>query len=75
MNIFSQIPWQGDPTVASAPVEGDVVVIAMGPWSVLAASWLPSPTVFGLKGAASRSTPARRCRARRCFSKTRNASI
>ena len=31
-------------------VEGDAVVIAMGPWSVLAALWLPLPAVFGLKG-------------------------
>jgi glycine/D-amino acid oxidase-like deaminating enzyme len=31
-------------------VEGDAVVIAMGPWSALAARWLPLPPVFGLKG-------------------------
>ncbi len=31
-------------------IEGDAVVIAMGPWSVLAAEWLPLPPVFGLKG-------------------------
>jgi glycine/D-amino acid oxidase-like deaminating enzyme len=31
-------------------IEGDVVVIAMGPWSILAAQWLPLPPVFGLKG-------------------------
>jgi len=31
-------------------VEGDAVVIAMGPWSILAAQWLPLPGVFGLKG-------------------------
>lgn len=31
-------------------IEGDAVVIAMGPWSVLAAGWLPLPPVFGLKG-------------------------
>jgi glycine/D-amino acid oxidase-like deaminating enzyme len=31
-------------------VECDVVVIAMGPWSILAALWLPLPAVFGLKG-------------------------
>ena len=31
-------------------IEGDVVVIAMGPWSVLAARWLPLPMVYGLKG-------------------------
>jgi len=31
-------------------VEADAVVIAMGPWSILAAQWLPLPPVFGLKG-------------------------
>jgi glycine/D-amino acid oxidase-like deaminating enzyme len=31
-------------------VEGDAVVIAMGPWSILVAQWLPVPAVFGLKG-------------------------
>ena len=33
-----------------SPLEGDAVVIAMGPWSILAARWLPIPPVFGLKG-------------------------
>jgi glycine/D-amino acid oxidase-like deaminating enzyme len=31
-------------------VDGDAVVVAMGPWSILAASWLPLPAIFGLKG-------------------------
>ena len=31
-------------------VAGDAVVIAMGPWSVLASRWLPLPAVYGLKG-------------------------
>jgi glycine/D-amino acid oxidase-like deaminating enzyme len=31
-------------------IEGDAVVIAMGPWSILAARWLPLPGVYGLKG-------------------------
>src|SRR2546429_8478897 len=31
-------------------VEGDAVVIAMGPWSVLAARWLPLPAGLGYKG-------------------------
>lgn len=30
--------------------EADAVVIAMGPWSVLACAWLPLPAVYGLKG-------------------------
>lgn len=37
-------------TVDGAMVEGDAVVIAMGPWSILATQWLPLPAVFGLKG-------------------------
>ena len=31
-------------------IEGDAVVIAMGPWSVLASRWLALPTVYGVKG-------------------------
>ena len=31
-------------------VEGEAVVIAMGPWSILAARWLPLPAVLGYKG-------------------------
>ena len=31
-------------------VEGDAVVIALGPWSILAARWLPLPAVWGCKG-------------------------
>jgi glycine/D-amino acid oxidase-like deaminating enzyme len=31
-------------------VESDAVVIAMGPWSILAARWLPLPAVVGYKG-------------------------
>jgi glycine/D-amino acid oxidase-like deaminating enzyme len=31
-------------------IEGDAVVVAMGPWSILAAASLPLPAVFGLKG-------------------------
>jgi glycine/D-amino acid oxidase-like deaminating enzyme len=31
-------------------MEGDAVVIAMGPWSILASRWLPLPGVYGLKG-------------------------
>jgi glycine/D-amino acid oxidase-like deaminating enzyme len=31
-------------------IEGDAIVIAMGPWSILAAQWLPLPAVFGYKG-------------------------
>ena len=31
-------------------LEADRVVIAMGPWSILAAAWLPMPIIYGLKG-------------------------
>ena len=36
--------------VEGAVVGGDAVVIAMGPWSALAAEWLPLPDVYGSKG-------------------------
>jgi glycine/D-amino acid oxidase-like deaminating enzyme len=35
--------------VDGAAIKGDAVVIALGPWSILAARWLPLPRVFGLK--------------------------
>ena len=31
-------------------VEGDAVVVALGPWSILATRWLPLPAVYGHKG-------------------------
>jgi glycine/D-amino acid oxidase-like deaminating enzyme len=31
-------------------IAGDAVIVAMGPWSVIAAHWLPMPPVYGLKG-------------------------
>ena len=37
-------------TVDAETVATDAVVIAMGPWSVLATQWLPIPPIFGLKG-------------------------
>lgn len=37
-------------TVDGAPLHGDAVVIAMGPWSILASRWLSLPGVYGLKG-------------------------
>jgi glycine/D-amino acid oxidase-like deaminating enzyme len=36
--------------VGATPIEADAVVIAMGPWSLLACQWLPLPAVYGLKG-------------------------
>src|SRR5262249_31385576 len=31
-------------------IEGDAVVLGRGPWSILAARWLPLPAVIGYKG-------------------------
>ena len=36
--------------VDDKPLAADAVVIALGPWSILAAQWLPLPAVYGLKG-------------------------
>ena len=36
--------------VDGVSVPADAVVIAMGPWSILACRWLPLPGVFGIKG-------------------------
>jgi glycine/D-amino acid oxidase-like deaminating enzyme len=36
--------------VSTRIIEADVVVLAMGPWSILATQWVPLPPVFGLKG-------------------------
>ena len=36
--------------VDGVEIAADAVVIAMGPWSILAARWLPLPAVAGLKG-------------------------
>jgi glycine/D-amino acid oxidase-like deaminating enzyme len=37
-------------TLDGETIEADAIVIAMGPWSVLATRWLSLPPVFGLKG-------------------------
>jgi glycine/D-amino acid oxidase-like deaminating enzyme len=37
-------------TVNGATIAADAVVLALGPWSILATQWLPLPAVFGLKG-------------------------
>ena len=36
--------------VGEETLAADAVVIAMGPWSILAAAWLPLPAVLGVKG-------------------------
>jgi glycine/D-amino acid oxidase-like deaminating enzyme len=52
-------------------LEGDAVVIAMGPWSILAAPWLPLPPVFGLKGHSLVFEPGQRSHRRLYSSNTR----
>ena len=37
-------------TVDGRFLSADAVVIAMGPWSLLATQWLPLPAIYGLKG-------------------------
>src|SRR4051794_7753924 len=55
--VFGQVlglARRGDDVIGvqleAGTLEADAVVIAMGPWSVLAAEWLALPPVFGLKG-------------------------
>lgn len=31
-------------------IDADAVILAMGPWSLLAARWVPLPPIYGLKG-------------------------
>jgi glycine/D-amino acid oxidase-like deaminating enzyme len=48
-------------------IEADAVVIAMGPWSLLAAEWMSLPAVFGTRCPGRRALPriSRRGRGRR----------
>ncbi len=44
-----------DGAVAGLAIDGathpfEAVVVAMGPWSILAAQWLPVPAIYGIKG-------------------------
>lgn len=55
-------------------VEGDAVVIAMGPWSILAAQWLPLPPVFGLKGHSLVFEPGMEVPAEALFLECRDAT-
>jgi glycine/D-amino acid oxidase-like deaminating enzyme len=48
--VVRQGPRVGGVEVDGETIEGDAVVIAMGPWSILATEWLPLPAVYGLKG-------------------------
>lgn len=51
--VSGVIRRQGEPAVAGVEIDGsekleaDAVVIALGPWSLLAAAWLRLPPVFG----------------------------
>ena len=40
--------------VDGTAMAADAVVIAMGPWSILACQWLPLPGIYGLQGAQPR---------------------
>jgi glycine/D-amino acid oxidase-like deaminating enzyme len=46
----------------------EALVVAMGPWSVLAARWLPVPAVYPDKGHSLISTPEGRCGMRSSWS-------
>lgn len=54
MGVVEGLARDGDTvrgvTVGGESIAADAVVIAMGPWSIVAAQWLPMPPVFGLKG-------------------------
>jgi hypothetical protein len=43
-------PSVGIALASGGIVEGGAVVVAIGPWSILAARWLPLPAVWGYKG-------------------------
>lgn len=38
--------------VDGAVIEADAIVIAMGPWSMMAARWMRSPAVFGQRSSS-----------------------
>jgi glycine/D-amino acid oxidase-like deaminating enzyme len=61
-------------TIESETIEADAVVVAMGPWSVLAAAWLPLPAVYGLKGHSIVFDTADRVPAEAAFVDYREAS-
>src|SRR5262249_50294170 len=55
-------------------VRADAVVIAMGPWSILAAQWLPLPAVFGLKAHSIVFDPAASAPPEALFLESREAN-
>lgn len=55
-------------------IAADAVVVAMGPWSVLAAAWLKLPAVYGLKGHSIVFDTAGRMPAEAAFVDYREAS-
>ena len=60
--------------VDGAEVAADAAVIAMGPWSILAAQWLPLPPVAGLKGYSVVLAPSAPVPAQALFVEYENAS-
>ena len=60
--------------VDGAEVAADAAAIAMGPWSILAAQWLPLPPVAGLKGYSVVLAPQSRLPAQALFVEYENAT-
>ncbi len=55
VGVVEDVAWRGDAasgvvTAGGEPLEGDAVVLAMGPWTGRLAGRLRLPTVYGLKG-------------------------
>jgi len=55
-------------------IAGDAVVIALGPWSLLAARWVPMPAVYGYKGHSLVFETGQRIPAEALFLEYREAS-
>lgn len=55
-------------------INADAVIVAMGPWSVLAAHWLPLPPIYGLKGHSVIFRPDRPLPAESIFAEFEEAS-
>jgi glycine/D-amino acid oxidase-like deaminating enzyme len=55
-------------------IAADAVIVAMGPWSVLAAHWLSMPAVYGLKGHSVVFAPAVKLPAEAVFAEFEDAN-
>lgn len=54
-------------------IEADVVVLALGPWSLLAARWVPLPAIYGLKGHSIVFRPTEQLPAEAIFAEVQDA--